>query len=194
MRLPSVSLYWYDGYDADRPGISASKPDAEIMGKVVKSFGEIPNTGCYIIGSRGDVLMQDDYGGLCSLSLKDEEGFVDVFSHEAARQVPRSIPFCSGSESAVVLDKSTVEMEGFAEGHYTEFVNAIRGEGPVYGQTHSRCFSDIEYCIPQMEGILIGCVAQRASGRLVWDAASQRFDSKAANALIRPYVREGWEF
>ena len=93
------------------------------------------------------------------------------------------------------LREKAAEMKGFAEGHYTEFIHAIRGEGNYYEQTHSRCFADIEYCIPQMEGILVGCIAQQVLGKLVWDAATQSFaGNAAANALVRPYIRKGWEF
>ncbi len=191
VRLPEVTLFWYDGYDEARPGKSAMKPPKEIMGKVIATFGEIPNTGCYIIGSKGAVLMQDDYGAKCALALNGDAKFVDIFSHEAAKLVARSIPFC-GEDG--VVGESTVEMKGFAGGHYEEFVNAIRGVGPVYEQTHSRCFSDVEYCIPQMEGILVGCVAQQVSGRLSWDSASQSFDNAEANGLVKPFVRKGWEF
>ena len=78
--------------------------------------------------------------------------------------------------------------------HYVEFLRAIRGEGDVYVDTHSRCFSDVEHSVPMMEGILVGCAAQLTPGVLAWDSAAQRFDNADANALIRPYVRPGWEF
>ena len=191
--LPPVELYWYDGYDESKPTKSAMKPPKEIMPKVIATYGEIPNTGCYIIGTKGAVLMQDDYGGKCALAMNGDAKFEDIFKHEAAKAVERSIPFCSGSAPAAD-GKSTVEMKGFAMGHYLEFVNAIRGEGPVYAQTHSRCFSDIEYCIPQMEGILVGCIAQQVPGKLNWNAETQMFDNNAANALVRPFIRQGWEF
>ena len=193
--LPPVTLSWYDGYLEGAVGKSGNKPSKEVMADVIASFGEIPNTGCYIIGSKGSVLMQDDYGAKCALKLNGEKKFVDVFQHEAAKLVARSIPYCVGSKAEVEGGKSTVEMKGFAEGHYGEFVNAVRGEGNYYEQTHSRCFSDVEYSIPQMEGILVGCVAQQVPGKLAWDAATQSFSGNAAaNALVRPYVRKGFEF
>ena len=43
VKLPAVTLFWYDGYDESKPGKSAMKPNAEIMPKVIKTFGEIPN-------------------------------------------------------------------------------------------------------------------------------------------------------
>ena len=193
VKLPAVMLFWYDGFDENNPGHSGNKPKDEVMPEVVKQFGAVPDTGCYIIGSKGKVLMQDDYGAKCAIALDGDKSFVDIFAHEAAKTVPRSIPFCAGS--AAVAGKSTVEMKGFAEGHYTEFLHAIRGEGNYYEQIHSRCFSDIEYCIPQMEGILVGCIAQQVEGKLVWDAATQAFaGNAAANALVKPYIRKGWEF
>ena len=185
VKLPAVTLYWYDGNE---------KPDAAIMPKwAAANGGKVPNTGCYIMGSKGAVLMRDDYGAKCSIALDGDKEFGDIFKHEAAKAVPRSIPFCGGSSAAA--GESTVEMKGFALGHYGEFLRAIKGVGPVYEQTHSRCFADVEYCIPQMEGILVGCIAQRLPGRkLVWDSAKQKFDIDAANALVKPYIRKGFEF
>ena len=185
VKLPAVTLFWYDGDE---------KPKAELMPKWASLHdGKVPNTGCYIIGTKGAVLMQDDYGGKCAIALNADKAFVDVFEHEQAKTVARVIPFCAGSAAAV--GESTVEMKGFAEGHYIEFLRAIRGEGPVYEQTHSRCFSDIEYCIPQMEGILVGVIAQQVPGKLSWNSANQACTgSAAANALVKPYIRKGWEF
>ena len=155
--------------------------------------GKVPNTGCYIIGSKGAVLMQDDYGARCAIALNDDKEFVDVFKHEAAKAVPRSIPFLG--ESNAKVGKSTVEMKGFAEGHYGEFVMAIRGQGNFYEQTQSRCFSDVEYCSPQMEGSLVGCVAQQLPGKfLKWDSCKQAFDTDAANNLVKPHLRDGYKF
>ena len=187
VKLPAVTLYWYDGEE---------KPDASIMPKWASvNGGKVPYTGCYIIGSKGAVLMQDDYGAQCALALNDDKKFVDIFKHEAAKAVPRTIPFCSESVSDGAVGKSTVAMKGFAEGHYGEFLHAIRGDGHYYEQTHSRCFSDIEYCIPQMEGILVGCVAQQLPGKtLKWNSSAQKFDLDAANNLVKPYIRSGWGF
>jgi len=186
VKLPAVTLYWYDGNE---------KPAAELMPKwASKHDGKVPNTGCLMIGTKGQVLMQDDYGAKCAIALDADTEFTDVFKHEAAKAVERSIPFC-GQASDAGDGKSSVEMKGFAEGHYGEFVNAILGKGPYYEQTHSRCFSDIEYCIPQMEGILVGCIAQQLPGKkLNWSSKDQKFDEAAANALVKPYIRKGFEF
>ena len=174
--LPAVTLYWYDGDE---------KPSPEIMPKwAAEHEGKVPYTGCYIIGTKGSVLMQDDCGGKCAIALEADKKFVDIFQHEAAKSVARSIPFCKNGELA-----------GLGKSHYIEFLEAIQGKGNYYEQTHSRCFSDIEYCIPQMEGILVGCMAQRIPNvNLKWDSASQKFDNALANSFVTPYIRKGWEF
>jgi hypothetical protein len=137
--------------------------------------------------------MQDDYGARCAIALNDDKKFVDIFKHEAAKVVERSIPFRTGS--AETGGKSTVEMKGFALGHYVEFVDAIEEKGPYYEQTHSRCFADVEFCVPQMEGILVGCVAQRLPGKkLDWDSSRQSFRQAEANAFVKPYIRDGFSF
>jgi hypothetical protein len=137
--------------------------------------------------------MQDDYGAKCAIALNDDRKFVDIFEHEAAKAVKRSIPFRTGS--AATGGKSTVEMKGFALGHYIEFVDAIEGKGEYYEQTHSRCFADVEFCVPQMEGILVGCVAQRLPGKkLVWNSCKQEFAQAEANAFVKPFIRDGFGF
>ena len=73
-------------------------------------------------------------------------------------------------------------------------MQAINGQGKIYEQTNSRCFSDIEYSIPQMEGILVGCVAQQVPGKLNWCSDKQQFDVAQANTLIKPVIRKGFEF
>jgi hypothetical protein len=184
VKLPSLDLFWYDG---------ELKPDAAIMPKWAKSHGgKVPNTGCYIIGTKGAVLMQDDYGAKCAIALADEKEFTDIFAHEAAKMVPRSIPF--RADAKTITGESTVEMKGFAAGHYIEFLDAIRGEGVFYRQVNSRCFADVEFCVPQMEGILVGCVAQRVGGKIAWDSARQLFDRADANQFVKPFIRKGWEF
>ena len=183
VKLPECELYWYDG---------ELRPEALIMPKVVKTLGKVPNTGCYIIGSKGVVVMVDDYGGKCLLALNDEDKLIDMFEHEAAKQVPRSIPFRADATNK--MEKGPGAAAISADGHYVEFLQAIRGEGPVFEDTHSRCFSDIEFSIPIMEGILVGVTAQRVPGKLNWCSCQQKFDVAAANELIRPYIRKGFEF
>ena len=184
VRLPEVTLYWYDGN---------IKPDAEIMPEVVATLGKVPNTGCYFKGTKGSVVMMDDYGGKCMLGLKGEAKMVDMFEHEAAKAVARVLPFRSDAANKVEKGEGAAAVS--ADGHYVEFLDAINGDGPVYRETNSRCYADVDFSVPIMEGILVGCIAQQVPGKLAWDSAAQKFvGSDAANALLKPYIRPGWEF
>ena len=64
----------------------------------------------------------------------------------------------------------------------------------MFAETHSRCYADVEYSIPLMEGILVGTVAQQVPGKLKWCTKRQMFDCDAANALVQPVIRHGFEF
>ena len=53
----------------------------------------------------------------------------------------------------------------------------------------------MEFCVPQMEGILVGCVAQRLPGKkLTWNSCKQSFGQAEANAFVKPYIRDGFAF
>lgn len=99
--------------------------------------------------------------------------------HEATRTLPQMLPR---------------REERASSGHYPEFADAVKGIGPVFEDTHSRCFSDTELSVPLLEGLLVGCVAQLVPGEHTWDSAAQRFGDDAANAFLKPYVRPGREF
>jgi hypothetical protein len=184
--LPACDVYWYDG---------CLKPDFDKLPPVVKSLGKPSDCGCLIVGAKGVVSMLDAYGGKCLLAMEGDSKFVDLFEHEAAKGVAHTLPFRTDAAATTVSGGGGAGAAAVAaDGHYVEFLDAIRGEGVVYGDTHSRCFSDVEASIPIMESVLVGVMSQRVSGVLMWDTASKRFGSEAANALMRPYIRKGFEF
>ena len=179
--LPEVDLYWYDGEQIP------SFPQ-----EIVEVLGTVPKTGCVIIGSNGILCSTNDYGGQSFVALKGEKKTVNLVDHEAAKTIARSIPFRGDAVDGQAKGPGAAAVS--ADGHYVEFLDAINGEGPVFAETGSRCYSDVDFAIPIMEGILVGCMAQRVSGKLAWDSAAQTFDNPVANALIKPYIRKGFEF
>lgn len=185
--LPAVDLFWYDGN---------FRPDMEKLPAVLKTldFSSPTKGGCVIVGSQGVISMVDDYGGKCLVAMNGEKKFTDLFEHDACKSVSRRIPY--RSDAANKIEKGPGAAAVSADGHYVEFLNAIRGEGPVFADTHSRCFSDVDYSIPLMEGILVGVVAQRLPNqKLTWCSNRQLFaDNAAANGLATPYLRDGWKF
>ena len=192
VKLPEVKLYWYDG-DQQKSG---DKHLADLMPAVVampKYAGKVPRTGCLLVGSKGILCSCADYGQQAFIALKGEAVAKDVKDHAACKVIPVRIPRRTDA-AAGGMDKSSGAAALAADGHYIEFLDAINGKGPVFGCTHSRCFSDVDYSIPMMESILVGTVAQQVPGKLAWCAKKQSFDNADANALIKPVIRRGFEF
>ncbi len=158
--MPAVNLFWYDGN---------LKPSAEMMPQVIATLGQVPNTGCLIIGDKGVLVSTNDYGQEAYVALKGEEKMKSTMKHEAFANIPQTIGRCKGGN------------------HYLEFVNACKGEGS--------CFSDVGVSVPMMEGMLVGTIAQQIPGKLVWNSGAQAFvNNAAANALVKPFIRQGWEY
>ena len=144
------------------------KPSAEMMPQVIATLGAVPNTGCLIIGDKGMMVSTNDYGEEAYVALKGEAKMKATAKHEALVNIPQTIARCKG-------------------GHYIEFVNACKGEGT--------CYSDVGVSVPMLEGMLVGTIAQQVPGKLAWNSAKQSFaGNAAANALIKPFIRKGWEF
>jgi len=157
-KRPPVKVYWYDG---------ERKPSAERMPQVVAAFGEIPDTGCLLIGEKGVWLTTDDLGKHHYLALQGEQRIVDAEKHAACASISPKGPRVKGQQQ--------------------EFLDAIRsGERPS---------SDMQHAVPLMESVLVGCVAQRVAGRLEWGSRKGRFtNSPKATELIVPVMREGWAY
>jgi len=73
-------------------------------------------------------------------------------------------------------------------GHYREWTNAIRGDGPLPG-------SDFEYGAALTEVALLGVLAQRFGGRIEYDAGQMKVTNRPElNAYLRIPARDGWRF
>jgi len=157
-KRPAVSLFWYDG---------GSKPPAELMPQAVTALGQVPDTGCLLVGEKGIWLTTDDLGKHHYLALQGEGRVVDAEKHEACSAVPVTLPRVKGQQQ--------------------EFLDAIRNGGQAY--------SEMRYAAPLMESVLVGCVAQRVPGRLEWNSRKGRFTKhESANGLVSSEFREGWSY
>ncbi len=154
-RRPPVTLDWYDGN---------WKPKAEQMPQVTAAFGQMPGSGCLLVGENGVWLVADDTGLRHYVALRGEERVVDSEKHEAC--------------AAVVAVPRGVGLQ-------REFLDAVRG---------GHRDSSPRTCLIQMqESVLAGCVAQRVHGRLEWNSRKCRFDNnREANLLVAPESRKGW--
>jgi hypothetical protein len=54
--------------------------------------------------------------------------------------------------------------------------------------------SDFSISVPYVEWVLLGVIAFRVPGKLMWDGKAGRFtNSEEANKLLKPIFRRGWE-
>ena len=130
------------------------------------------------------------------LDLVRPDGIV-MMNGETAPKNTKEHEACRESVVAPYLPRvkaTTTDLYGDTDkAHIGELCSAIRGEGETFPDG-GRCFSGIDYATSILEGMLVGCLSQRLNRRLEWDAAKRMFDDADANALIKPYVRKGWEF
>lgn len=73
-------------------------------------------------------------------------------------------------------------------GHYREWTDAIKGDGPTPG-------SNFDYAAELTEMLLLGVLAQRFGGHLDYDDAAMKIRNRPElDAYLKPPVRNGWEF
>lgn len=71
-------------------------------------------------------------------------------------------------------------------GHHKEWLDAIRG--------NSATTCNFDYSGNLAEAVLLGNISYRADAEILWDAATLTTQNKAANELIDPAPRKGWEY
>ena len=138
------------------------------MPQVIATLGKVPATGCFILGDKGVMANTDEYGESSYVALKGEKKMKSITKHEACQAVPVSLPRAKDQNQR------------------REFVEAC------FGVTNNT--SDTDHSVPLVESMLVGCMAQRIPGKINWDADKCISDNRAANALIKPYIRSGWDF
>ena len=71
-------------------------------------------------------------------------------------------------------------------GHMSDWIRAAKGG--------EQSCSDFSVAVPFTEWVLLGVIAFRVPGKLLWDSKTFRFtNSVAANNLLKPTFRKGWE-
>jgi hypothetical protein len=99
---------------------------------------------------------------------------------------PRLIPDATWRDFRRNLPpKSIPRIKG---GHYREWTDAIRGDGPLPG-------SNFDYAAELTEMVLLGVIAQRFGGRIEYDAAQMKITNRPElNAWLRVTARDGWRY
>jgi len=83
--LAPATFYWYDG---------GWKPNKDITAAIEDMMGEVPGSGCLLIGDKGQIFSPDDYGAKFYVKLNDDKEFISSEKHEASSTaiIPVTIP------------------------------------------------------------------------------------------------------
>ena len=175
--LAPVTFWWYDGGDPMPNNPLAhdgnNKPAKEITAEIEEMTGQVPGSGCVLIGDKGKLFSPDDYGARFFIKLKGETQLTNGKDHEAVKAIPQTIP--------------RNPFEGDADKrHHLEWIAGCKG-GPTP-------YSNFDIAAYLTEIILLGCVAMRTGKKLEWDGPNMRATNapEAAQYVKRNY-RKGWE-
>ncbi len=173
--LPPCKFWWYDGNPNDRSAraIKPLRPPSDVTHEIVAQRGELPGSGCLIVGEKGKLFAMDDYGSRFQVMLKDEKEFTPGERHEACQAVPQTIPRAANRDTDMAMKEEWFEMMKGGPAAYSNF--------------------DISGYLTEI--ILLGCVALRTGvGRkLDWDGPNMRAtnEPEAAQYVTR-INRPGW--
>jgi predicted dehydrogenase len=164
--LPPLKFWWYDGNPED--AFKPLRPNAEAAREIIATEGKLPGSGALIIGEKGKLYSPDDYGARFYLAMKGEEEFKNGDKHDAAKDIPQSIPR--------------------SPGHMQEWINMIKDGTPAY--------SNFDIAAYLAEVILLGCVALRVGEgkRMEWDGPNMKSTNlPEAAQFVSRQNRAGWE-
>ena len=163
---PAIKMYWYDGGDRPPANLMADLP------KSVNNRGEERHytSGALIIGDKGKFYSPGDYGG----EVRHTGVIVDgKFTSQRRIVRPQSSGFSEFKNVEFVK----------SPGHFTEFANAIKGEGTTVSN-----FPD--YAGPLTETILLGNLAVFSGKRVEWDA--KNMVAEGADEKIQKMIRHDY--
>jgi hypothetical protein len=176
--LVPLTFWWFDGGkpQANNPyrHDGSNKPPKEATADVEAMRGEVPGSGCLLIGDQGKVFSPDDYGAQFFVKLKGEKEFVSAKTHPAAQAIPQTIP-CNRYQGDGDLR------------HHLEWIGAIKENKPEL------CYSNFDIAAYLTEIILLGCVGLRTGKKLEWDGPKMRAtNAPEAAQYVKRQNRAGW--
>ena len=174
-----MSLTWYDGGKPDKDGRgghdNTNKPPAELLTDIEAMLGEVPNSACLIIGSKGKIFSPDDYGEQFFIKLNDEKKLVHYKKHPAVETIAQTIPRNPF--------KGDTDLR-----HHLEWLNAIKEGKP------ENCYSRFDVGAKLTEIMLLGCVSLRTGKKLEWDGPNMvATNCPEAAHFVKRANRDGWK-
>jgi predicted dehydrogenase len=180
-KFSPVSLWWYDGgkptSDPKARGghDESNKPSREITADVEALLGQVPGSGCLLIGEKGRVFSPDDYGSRFFVKLNGESEFVPADNHPAVAPIPQVIP-----RNPFQGDPD--------QRHHLEWIRAIKDNKP------ETCYSRFDITAYLTEIMLLGCVSLRVGKKIEWDGKHMKAkNAPEAARFIKRENRPGWK-
>jgi hypothetical protein len=178
VELAPITLWWYDGGQplADNPSKhdDSNKPPRELLADIAEMLGEIPGSGCLLIGDNGTVFSPDDYGEQFFVKLRDDKKFTHFKKHPAVAQIPQVIP-----RNPFTGDND--------QRQHLEWIAAIKENKPQL------CYSRFAIAAQFTEILLLGDVALRVGKKIEWDGPAMRAtNAPEAAQFVKRDNRTGW--
>ncbi|HXI70848.1 MAG TPA: Gfo/Idh/MocA family oxidoreductase [Verrucomicrobiae bacterium] len=188
-----VTLWWYDGGkplsetpssndETNKPksnhrgGHDASnKPPAELTADIAAMLGEIPGSGCLLVGEKGTIFSPDDYGEQFFVKLKGETKYTHFKKSPIVTAIPQFIP------------RNPFKGDNDLRQHL-EWIAAIKEDKP------EMCYSRFAVGAQLTEIMLLGCVSLRVGQKIEWDGPNMRATNcPAAAQFVKRDDRAGWK-
>ncbi len=170
--LPPVSFFWYDGGKKPSAEVTEGMNLASVKGGKKKRReelkpGDIPGSGCMIVGDKGTLFSPDDYGS--AFKLFPDEDYADYKG--PMEWLPR---------------RSRDEGDDADKSQALEWIQGIKGGAKPY--------SSFDFAALLTETILLGNLALRTGKKLEWDGPNMKAKNcPEANDLVAMHYRKGWE-
>ncbi len=174
----ACTLWWYDGGQplADDPSKhdASNKPPTDITGDIIALLGEMPGSGCLLIGTKGQIFSPDDYGEQFFVKLNDDKKFINYRKHPALTSIVESIP------------RNPFKGDNDRR-HHQEWLAAIKANKP------EDCYSRFDVGAKLAEIMLLGCVSLRAGTKIEWDGPNMvATNAPQAAQFVKRANRDGW--
>jgi len=180
LKQAPVTLWWYDGGQPSsdpkaRGGHDGSnKPPRELTSDIEAMLGEMPGSGCLLIGDKGTLFSPDDYGEQFFVKLNGENKFTHFKKHPAVVQIPQVIP-----RNLFTGDNDHRQ--------HLEWIAAVKAGRP------EMCYSRFAIGAQLTEIMLLGCVSLRVGKKIEWDGPNMTAtNAPEAAPFIKRENRAGW--
>jgi predicted dehydrogenase len=166
---PALTMVWYDGGEKPDPALMADLP------KQQRSGGEFHyDSGALLIGDKGKFYSPGDYG-----EIPNHNGIIMDGEFTTQRRIVRSRDEEGESPFSEFKNLEYVQ----SPGHFTEFANAIKGDGVPMSEF-------VNYAGPLTETILLGNLSLWSGKKIDWNAkemVAMNADEEIQRIIRREY-------